>query len=542
MSQASLPLPDAPECAQSTVEISLPTAAGHPLSGAWREFSRLTGLPFGVADLSSGELRYARIAELVPELPGEVLDRLRSGPGPHRVPCDQLGLDFYGIALPGPDAADCMAVGFLVQDPARPSNQICAAACAAGWTAGDWDHWLQEQHSVSPLVLKRLLKLASGHVSATADALSANRELDALAGELDVVYEELSLLHDVARHLRISLDPSELATLCLQRLHRSLGAAGCAVLLNDRSRASHFSTVGDVPLDEAALRELLARCDGHDWARPLVRNHFAASPLAGAFPDLDNVVIASALDGPEPLGWIVAVNSLSRREFGSVEASLLSSVALILGTHVRNTLLFLEQEDLLVSFVSSLVSSLDAKDSYTRGHSERVALVARRLAREVGLPVRDQEAVHLASLLHDIGKIGVADAVLQKPETLAEHELAKLRRHPVIGAEILGGLKNLNHIIPGVRHHHENYDGTGYPDGLSGTAIPLTARIVAVADAYDAMRSDRPYRNGMPLEEVEDSLAAGSGGQWDPELIRAYFTTRDDVDRIWTDAAAASGA
>ena len=537
MPQVSVRTPDASPCAQSTVEIDLPTSAGHPLSCVWREFAELTGLPFAVADLASGTLHYAPIAELLPELPEPVLDQLRRGPGPHLVSCDRLGLDFYGIELPDSTAASWMAVGFVVQNPDQPSHELLARSRAAAWSPSEWNLWLTQQHSVSAPVLKRLLSLAAGHLTTAVDERSTNHELESLAGELDAVYEEVALLHDVARHLRISLDPSELASLCLNRLHRSLGGAGCAVLLKDANREIQFSVSGSVPLNKHTFPQLLDLFGEHDWSRPLVRNHFQANSLSDAFPDLDNFVIASVLDGPDPLGWIVAVNSMEQAEFGSVEASLLSSIALILGTHVRNTLLFLEQEDLLVSFVSSLVSSLDAKDSYTRGHSERVALVARRLSREIGLPTREQESVHLSSLLHDIGKIGVSDAVLQKPGRLSTSEFEELKRHPVIGAEILSGLKNLRHIIPGVRHHHETFDGAGYPDGLAGNEIPLMARIVAVADAYDAMRSDRPYREGLPLDRVENILAKGSGRQWDPDLIRAYFAARDDILRIWTEAS-----
>lgn len=522
--------------AQSTVEIQVPGAAGHPVSRIWREFSELTGLPFAVADLATGTLHYAPIAELLPELPGEVLIRFRTGPGPHIVACDALGLDFYGIELPGAAVGGQMAVGFVMQDPSQPSDSIRAAAEAASWSAAEWSLWLKQQQPVTSPLVERLLKLAAGQIASAAGHDHADFELDSLAEELDAVYEELSLLHDVARQLRISLDPIELAQLCLNRLHRSLGADGCAVMLYDRDREARFSVSGSVPLDSESLPELLAMYPDHDWSRPLVRNHFHETVSARLFPELKNFVVATVLDGPEPLGWIVAANSLDQPEFGSVEASLLSSIALILGTHVRNTLLFLEQEELLVAFVRSLVSSLDAKDSYTRGHSERVALIARRLSRELGVSVREQESVHLTSLLHDIGKIGVSDAVLRKAGQLSHRESEELQRHPRIGAEILSGLKNLQHIIPGVLHHHESFDGQGYPDGLKGEGIPLTARIVAVADAYDAMRSDRPYRGGLPLDQVENVLADGSGRQWDPELVRAYFSARDDIARIWLEA------
>jgi HD-GYP domain-containing protein (c-di-GMP phosphodiesterase class II) len=528
--------PDESPSAQSTVDIQVPSAAGHPVSRIWREFSELTGLPFAVADLATGTLHYSPIAELLPELPRDVLTRFGTGPGPHVVACDSLGLNFYGIELPGPAVAGQMAVGFVLQDPSQPSDAIRAAAEAAAWSAAEWSQWLKQQQPVSSPLVQRLLKLAASQIVSAVGNDHADFELESLAEELDAVYEELSLLHDVARQLRISLDPIELAQLCLNRLHRSLGAEGCAVLLYDRDREVRFSVSGSLPLDSQTLPELLAQYPDHDWSRPLVRNHFQETASSHLFPDLKNFVVATVLDGPEPLGWIVAANSLDQPEFGSVEASLLSSIALILGTHVRNTLLFLEQEELLVSFVSSLVSSLDAKDSYTRGHSERVALIARRLSREVGLSVREQESIHLTSLLHDIGKIGVSDAVLQKAGDLSRRESEELQRHPAIGAEILSGLKNLQHIIPGVRHHHESFDGLGYPDGLAGEGIPLSARIVAVADAYDAMRSDRPYRGGLPLDQVENILADGSDRQWDPELVRAYFSARDDIARIWTEA------
>ena len=139
--------------------------------------------------------------------------------------------------------------------------------------------------------------------------------------------------------------------------------------------------------------------------------------------------------------------------------------------------------------------------------------------------------------MHDIGKIGVEDAILRKPHQLTKAEFRKLQLHPVIGADILSGLRNLQHIIPGVRHHHENYDGTGYPDGLKGDDIPLMARILAVADAYDAMGSDRPYRDGMPLEHVESILVGGSGTQWDPEVVRAFTTIRQEIARLWLESA-----
>ena len=223
---------------------------------------------------------------------------------------------------------------------------------------------------------------------------------------------------------------------------------------------------------------------------------------------------------------------IASRGSGTVESSLLTSVSMILGTHVRNIDLYQQHEDLLLSFVRSLVSSLDAKDPYTRGHSERVALIARRLGQQLELSEEDLQDIYLSGLLHDIGKIGVDDRILQKTDKLTEEELWKIQQHPMIGYSILLGLKNLRRILPGVRNHHEMFDGQGYPDRLCGEEIPMMARILAVADSYDAMGSDRPYRKGMPVPRIEEIFREGAGSQWDPIVIDAYFTCRDDIRRI----------
>jgi len=231
-------------------------------------------------------------------------------------------------------------------------------------------------------------------------------------------------------------------------------------------------------------------------------------------------------------GWIVATNLRGGREFGTVEANLISSIATILGTHIRNIELYDEHDELLVGFIRSLVSTLDAKDPYTRGHSERVALLARRLGQQIGLETSDLEDIYMSGLLHDIGKVGVDDRILAKPGQLTEDEFRQIQQHPMIGYQILCQLRNLAQILPGVRHHHEAFNGKGYPDKLKGEGIPLMARIIAVADSYDAMISDRPYRKGMPLERLEEIFRRGAGEQWDPRVIEAYFQSRDDFRQL----------
>jgi HD-GYP domain-containing protein (c-di-GMP phosphodiesterase class II) len=495
-------------------------------------YAQLTGLPFALADLSSGMLTYSAFVDLCPILKPEVLEELRTGKCPHVIVDREQDLVYYAVRLPGESTREELAVGFIPRDRMAPSAALKQAAEDAGWSRSELQMWLDSIQSVSPEVLPRFLRLAEMQVCAAPDA-RMSRQMEELAGQLDGAYEELSLLHDVSRNLRVSLDPVELAQTCVHRLHLAINAEGCGILLVPRDSPGRFVSDGRLPCDEVDLQRLLQGANTHIGRRPLVRNHLEDSPRGAEIPHLRNYVAAAILQGDVTVGWIIACNSIDRDEFGTVEANLLNSVALILSTHLHNILLFHEQEDLLIAFVRSLVSSLDAKDSYTRGHSERVALVARRLAQQLGVSLREQEDIHLAALLHDIGKIGVEDAILGKPGRLTEAEFRKLQLHPVIGHDILLGIKNLHHILPGVRNHHESYDGTGYPDRLKADDIPLMARILAVADAFDAMGSDRPYRGGMPLEQIERILLEGSGSQWDARVIRAYFAAREDIRRIW---------
>ena len=155
-----------------------------------------------------------------------------------------------------------------------------------------------------------------------------------------------------------------------------------------------------------------------------------------------------------------------------------------------------------------------------------------RLGRELGRTDEELSTIYLAGLLHDVGKIGIDDHVLRKPDKLTEEEYEHIKRHPELGEKILEGVSQLAPVLPIVRHHHEAWNGRGYPDGLVGEECPALARIVAVADSLDAMRSDRPYRKGMELSAVEAILRDGAGKQWDADVVAAYFAAREDIAAI----------
>jgi putative nucleotidyltransferase with HDIG domain len=184
-----------------------------------------------------------------------------------------------------------------------------------------------------------------------------------------------------------------------------------------------------------------------------------------------------------------------------------------------------ELEQLFLDTIRAIAATVDAKDGYTHRHSERVAAFARRIAAELGRSEEEQELVEWAALLHDVGKIAVPDSILNKRDRLDTDEYAAMKEHPAHGARILANIQSraVREFLPGVRAHHERWDGTGYPDGLRGDAIPLFGRIVGVADFLDALTSARSYRPAEPLDRALERLHEGAGSHFDPAVVRAVF-------------------
>ena len=190
-----------------------------------------------------------------------------------------------------------------------------------------------------------------------------------------------------------------------------------------------------------------------------------------------------------------------------------------------------EIEGLSLHVVHTLADAIDAKDTYTKGHSGRVAEYSREIAKRAGYSIERQEEIYMMGLLHDVGKIGVPDAVINKPGRLTDEEFEKIKAHPGRGAKILQNIEEMPQLAIGARWHHERFDGRGYPDGLSGEDIPEEARIIAVADAYDAMTSNRSYRDIIPQEVVKGELEKGSGTQFDPQFAAIMLEIiKEDVE------------
>jgi len=225
----------------------------------------------------------------------------------------------------------------------------------------------------------------------------------------------------------------------------------------------------------------------------------------------------------EVLGALYVDSQSGPGRFSEEDLELLAAIGNHTGVALHRVRLLGEIERLLLDTVRAIAATIDAKDGYTHRHSERVAALASRIAAELGLGAEQQELAELSALLHDVGKIAVPDSILNKPGRLTVEEFAEMRKHPVHGARILANINSplVSAVLPGVQYHHEKWDGSGYPDGLSGEAIPLLGRLLGIADFLDALTSARAYHAAKPLDEVVQIIAEGSGIHFDPEMADA---------------------
>ncbi|HZD60925.1 MAG TPA: HD domain-containing phosphohydrolase [Anaerolineae bacterium] len=250
--------------------------------------------------------------------------------------------------------------------------------------------------------------------------------------------------------------------------------------------------------------------------------------LSSANPGYSNAGIKSIAMLPFTLrqdrACIFTVGKKADSAFSDKEINLLGTLGSRAVLAIENALLFNKLELAYLEIIESLVKAVEAKDRYTCGHSEEVAILARDIVMAMGLGAEKAKQLYVAGLLHDVGKIGISSAILYKQEGLTEAEYDEIKLHPFKGYQILKPIGNLKDLAEVVLQHHERYDGTGYPNGLRGKDILIEARILAVADAFQAMISDRPYRKGLPYDEAIIEIKKGIGSQFDPEVAETFIS------------------
>ncbi len=356
-------------------------------------------------------------------------------------------------------------------------------------------------------------------------------ELDALTWSLAQSYEELDLLHRMGDSMQVTRRPEDFFARLAPEILEVLKAEKLLIFwrcddLFDIDLPM-FSSAGELFLDRTHLELIWDRTTavGRKAGAVLIDGN-VDQPCAYQWPaPICNIVSVPVYRDRRLMGAVSAVNKLDKPDFDSLDTNLLLSVANQIAVFLENFRLYRDLHELFLGSLRALTSSVDAKDTYTCGHSERVALIARHLAERLELDHTLVNNIYLAGLLHDVGKIGINEAVLCKLGRLTDNEFAQIKKHPQIGADILRPIRQMDYVTRAVLAHHERFDGCGYPTGLAGRDIPLSGRIITLADSFDAMISHRAYRSALPVSAALAEIRRYSGTQFDPALADAFLAS-----------------
>lgn len=384
--------------------------------------------------------------------------------------------------------------------------------------------------------------------SLSCDAVASQQALEESAMQLAQSFEEQNWLRNFARSaasLSRHNTAGDMASGILRPLGYLLRAQDVYLLVeaDESARSGLIDTkFGSSQFSISTIRDLLCQLGVASSTAPWVRNNAAWQTADGV---IDSILVVTVCGYGRTLGHLVGINRSTKQlpdglpvydpEFGSGDVGLLEEAAVLLSTQAHNIHLLVQSNRLFLGTLHAMSSAVDARDPYTQGHSERVARLSFELARIYGLSEEACQEIYLAGVLHDVGKIGIPDSVLLKEGPLTDEEFKVIQAHPTIGHRIVEQLGHLQFVLPGVLYHHERWDGRGYPHGLQGEAIPMMARILAVADAFDAMTSCRPYRQAMPLQKAEAIISSGAGEQWDAQIVECFkiwIDRRLNVDRV----------
>jgi putative nucleotidyltransferase with HDIG domain len=281
-------------------------------------------------------------------------------------------------------------------------------------------------------------------------------------------------------------------------------------------------TDGEIVVSRTILNAAVERRESILSSDALVDERFHASRSV-CRAKVRSAMCAPLVNRGKVLG-VIYVDSTDRTNLYTREdLALLSALASKAGTNLDNARLYDDLRNLFYNTVETLVRAIQARDRYTSGHSARVSRYSLLIGEKLGLTTKDRHELYLAAMLHDIGKIGIPDELLNREGKLTEEQFQQIRSHVTVGASMLKALGEMNPIVPLILHHHEAWDGSGYPDGLEGEEIPLMSRILAVADSYDAMTSDRPYRKAMSRSRAIDEIKRCSGTCFDPRVVEAFL-------------------
>ena len=403
-------------------------------------------------------------------------------------------------------------------------HEICAAAgLVAAEVQAELAPFFRHGEAATLQALATIRRLHAHHIQMRREGAI----IDQLSERLTQAYEELNLLFRLSRFMNVDDPPSHVVQLACNQLQEILPFAWTAALFKAGTQLPELDgrmiSAGVLPCPAAKLHlaaaTLFQKSAAEDWKRPL---NPADSPLAAI---AGGQVVAQPISHDGRIVGILLAGGKTgaTNEASSGELQFLDASADFLAIFQENASRFAEQKALFLGTLRALTASVDAKDRYTCGHSDRVSILAAACAQRLGLSVSLVEQYRIAGLVHDVGKIGTPEAILTKIGRLTEAEFTEVKRHPQTGYRILKDIPALCEVLPGVLHHHERFDGAGYPDGLAGEAIPLIARVLALADTFDAMRSNRSYRSARSHEAAIAEIRRCAGTQFDPRLAQVFI-------------------
>ena len=326
----------------------------------------------------------------------------------------------------------------------------------------------------------------------------------------------------VDKFLPIASEGTDSDVACLYLFHDKLDWPYMVRLFTGEGKEDKF--ISDAPNGYTELIKSIRASGQVKTINSFEGSEFAASEVN----KIEGIVLKDSLIVPlKPRDTLIGIIQVANKHRNALYTYEDMDLLKILGSQIafviQNAELFNNLEKAYLDTLSALTNAIDAKDSYTKGHSDRVTSLSVKLAKEAGVGEDDIEKIRLGAMLHDIGKIGIPEIVLNKPGRLDNDEFAVMKSHPTVGVSILGNVEFLQNIVPIIKHHHERYDGKGYPDALKGDEIPYLARIVSIVDTYDAMTTNRPYRKALTMDESLKEIERCKGSQFDPDLADLFI-------------------
>ena len=351
--------------------------------------------------------------------------------------------------------------------------------------------------------------------------------------EIEEKAKRLVLLSKLGRILNSTLDHQEVRRRAMEAATQLMKAEVGSLLLIDEEKQQLYFEVALGDKEEAVKTITLGMGEGiAGWVakngRPLIVNTPEKDPrfYKGADERTEfktrNIMCVPVKVRDRVIGVLEAINKKRGEKFDREDLFLFVSLADQVAIALDNARLYEELEEMFFQTAESLADAIEKRDPYTGGHTQRVTSYSLAIARYLQLKSSEKKCLKIAAVLHDVGKIGIEDQILRKPEPLSPEEYNTIKRHTNMGAEILEHIRQLRDIIPGVKYHHEQMNGKGYPDGLKGEEMPVIAKIVAVADTYDAMTTDRPYRKALSKEVAMGELRRCAGAQFDRQVVEAF--------------------